>query len=573
MPAHRSGKDGVAHDRKIRRVIRKTGNHVGHAIFRMPRRISIRHGQAPHLNDFLRVHPLPGRSAGNVGMQSNVGKPGPHIADRRDVIAMRMRDEQVFQIESMLVRQSKDRPRLPPRIEQGCLLRILIPDEEAVHRHALLGRDHRQLPPAGHIDRFRLPAARHGLKLDRIQTKQSGDPIQIQPLRSIPILFKIRQLRDADPPRLGNSFLRSIRSKPRLEYDIPDVIFQAHAFRLTRAKGKANAKPHPALSEEAFRIIVSSVTRLFIAGFSLCLSLSQSPAAEKKAPAAPAKDKTEAEYQSILEADDKARGDIDKWILEEGELRKKGAGVEISTLDLRIEQRRRKVEESYRDFILRNPKHARVRLAFGSFLNEMGRQPEAAEQWEKAREIAPENPAVWNNLANFYGHKGPVTKAFDYYYKAIELAPFESVYHHNLAVTVYLFRKDAKEYFKTDEDGVFDRALDHYHKAMKLDPNNFELATDYAQSYYGIRPPRIDAGLKAWHDARKLARDDFEREGIDIHLARFEIHAGRFEAARKRLASIKDERYGQLVERVLKSLESKQHAARGISEENGAGGN
>ncbi len=311
-----------------------------------------------------------------------------------------------------------------------------------------------------------------------------------------------------------------------------------------------------------------AVNRFLFGLLTTLLSAFPSFSASPEAPAkSAAEDPVEKAYREILEDDDKAQAEIDKWILDESRLRAKDAGIPISTLEQRIEQRRKKVDEAYRSFILKNPKHARARLAYGSFLGDQGFEAEAAKQWEKARELEPDNPAAWNNLANYHGHKGPQTKAFQYYEKAIELAPFESVYHHNFAVTVYLYRKDAREYFKTDEDGVFDKALELYRKAMDLDPNNFELATDYAQSYYGIRPPRLAAGLKAWQAASKLARDDFEREGVEIHIARFELNSGRFDAARKRLQAIKDERYKGLVDTVLKSLERKQAAARGISED------
>ena len=46
--------------------------------------------------------------------------------------------------------------------------------------------------------------------------------------------------------------------------------------------------------------------------------------------------------------------------------------------------------------------------------------------------LDPKNPAAWNNLASVYGHHGPMAKAFEYYTKAIELNPGESVYYHNL---------------------------------------------------------------------------------------------------------------------------------------------
>ena len=108
------------------------------------------------------------------------------------------------------------------------------------------------------------------------------------------------------------------------------------------------------------------------------------------------------------------------------------------------------------------------------------------------------NPAVWNQLANYYGHNGDVTNAFAHYAEAIRLDPTEPVYYQNFATTVYLFRKDAQEFYRITEPQVFDKALDLYRKAMKLNPDSFVLATDYAESYYGIKP---------WRTMRPLPTD------------------------------------------------------------------
>jgi len=84
----------------------------------------------------------------------------------------------------------------------------------------------------------------------------------------------------------------------------------------------------------------------------------------------------------------------------------------------------------------------------------------------------------------------PLTNAFVDYAKAIELNPTESFNYQNLATTVYLYRKDAIVVYHLNEQQVFDKSLTLYRKAIQLDPDNFPLATDYAQSYYGTRPFR-----------------------------------------------------------------------------------
>src|ERR1019366_3170863 len=99
---------------------------------------------------------------------------------------------------------------------------------------------------------------------------------------------------------------------------------------------------------------------------------------------------------------------------------------------------------------------------------------------------------------------GGLTNAFADYTEAIRLDPTEPIYYQNLATTVYLYRKDAREFYGINEQQVFDKSLALYRKAMQLDPRNFPLATDYAQSYYGIRPMRTNDTLMAWTNTLQI---------------------------------------------------------------------
>lgn len=272
-------------------------------------------------------------------------------------------------------------------------------------------------------------------------------------------------------------------------------------------------------------------------------------------------DAVEREYRDLLEKDDAAQEEADRWIKDNQAFRAKGAGVENALLTLKIEQRLEPVKQAYENFLQRHPGHVRGRLAYGSFLNDTGRESEAAAQWDKAREMDPGNPAAWNNLANYYGHRGPVTNAFAYYEKAIELNPNEPVYYQNFATTVFLYRKDAMDFYKIDEQKVFDKALELYRKALKLDPQNFVLANDLAQTYYGIRPPRTLEAIEAWRQALKLAKDDLQREGVYIHLARNEITLNQFSQARQHIDTVTNENYAEIKQRLLRNLAAREAKA------------
>jgi tetratricopeptide (TPR) repeat protein len=287
-------------------------------------------------------------------------------------------------------------------------------------------------------------------------------------------------------------------------------------------------------------------------------------------------DPVEKDFQRLLAEDDAAQAEVDQWIKDNNSFGEKGAGIPAATLNARIDQRFEPVVRGYEDFLLRHPEHARARLAYGSFLNDISRETEAMVQWERARELEPNNPAAWNNLAIYFSHRGPVKKAFAYYAKAIELNPIEPLYYQNLATCVFSYRKDAKEFYQLDDDQkVFRRALALYRQARKLDPQNFALATDLAQTYYYLEPPQLadkqaadlaekqllEEAFCAWQDAQKIALDDGQREGVFIHLARLCITHRRFEEARRHLAAVTRPEYGVLKQRLTRNLEQKQKEA------------
>ncbi len=265
-------------------------------------------------------------------------------------------------------------------------------------------------------------------------------------------------------------------------------------------------------------------------------------------------DPAEQELQQLMIADDAAQDEVDKWIQENNAFAANGAGETKAELNKRILARFDSVRKSYKDFLKRYPNNAHGHLAYGSFLNDIGDEDASMEQNETARQLDPKNPAAWNNLANYFGEHGPITNAFIYYAKAIELNPNEPVYHQNFATTVYLFRKDAREFYGINEQEVFDKALELYRQAMKLAPDDFVLVTDYAESYYGIKPLRTNDALAAWTNALQVAHTDAEREGVYIHLARFKLAAGRFAEAQAHLDAVTNSMYADLKARIGREL-------------------
>jgi tetratricopeptide (TPR) repeat protein len=272
-------------------------------------------------------------------------------------------------------------------------------------------------------------------------------------------------------------------------------------------------------------------------------------------------DPAEKELTQLMAGDEAALVEVDKWIRDNNAFAAQGAGESREALNRRILARFESVRKDYEDFLRRYPDFARGHLAYGSFLNDIGEEEAAGAQYGKAAQLDPKNPAAWNQLANYCGEHGPLTNAFVDYAKAIELNPAEPVYYQNLATTVYLFRKDARAFYGISEEQVFDKALALYRKAMQLNPQNFLLAADYAESYYGIRPLRTNDALGAWTNALQIAHDDNEREGVYIHLARIKMVVGRFAEARAHLNDVTNAAFADTRHRLERSLAERENTA------------
>ena len=274
-----------------------------------------------------------------------------------------------------------------------------------------------------------------------------------------------------------------------------------------------------------------------------------------------ASDPAERELREVMLTDDNAQDEVNAWLHDFDSQSNTNKTVSATALNLRIKARFDRVRSAYENFIRNHPDNAHACLAYGSFLNDIGDEEGAHLQYENSKQLDPKNPAVWNNLANYYGEFGSPTKAFEYYAQAIKLKPDEPVYYQNFGTTVYLFRKDAKEFYHLDEQGVFDKALGLYRQAMQLAPDNFVLATDYANSYYGIRPLRTNDALVAWTNAMNVAHTDAERQGVEIHLARVKIAAGFFEQASNHLAVVTNTGFLDLKNQLYRSLAYHEHPA------------
>lgn len=268
-----------------------------------------------------------------------------------------------------------------------------------------------------------------------------------------------------------------------------------------------------------------------------------------------------------MDLDDAAREEIDKWIDEDAKA-DAATRAQQPPLSTRIRQRMEMVRRLYDSFLREHPRHVRALTAYASFLMDLGEEDAAAKQLEKALKVDPKDAAIWNNLGNYHSHNGQPRKAFECYDKAISLKGTESLYYHNLATALYVHRQEAASYYELTDIQLRNRTLATYRKALALDPQNFLLAADVAQTYYGLKPPKVknqEGGLdssdayyteaiEAWNTALRLAPTDEERQGVQVHLARVHIMAGRMEQARKHLDNITNSAFATVKARLEGNL-------------------
>ena len=278
-------------------------------------------------------------------------------------------------------------------------------------------------------------------------------------------------------------------------------------------------------------------------------------------------DPAEQDLRKLMEDDDAALAEVDVWIRTNNTLMATGAGESKEALNLRIHARLDTVRTNYAAFLRRHPDSSRGYLAYGSFLDDIGDEDAGKVQFGNAAQADPKNPAAWNNLANYYGENGGLTNAFTDYARAIELDPTEPVYYQNLATTVYLYRKDARAFTASTNSRSSTRRWRCIRRPSSSIRTFLTLATDYAETYYGIKPLRTNDALVAWTKALNVARTDVEREGVFIHLARLKFAAGFFNEARAQLAAVTNDFYADLKKQSERNLVERENPPTNVVQE------
>ncbi len=195
----------------------------------------------------------------------------------------------------------------------------------------------------------------------------------------------------------------------------------------------------------------------------------------------------------------------------------------------------------------------------------IGRVARGKAQIAEARDLrsiqARGNGIYWNEQADLFCHQGFITKAFECYEKAVAAEPNDPIIWQNQAICIFLYRKDSTAYYQLDEQALYDKVFALYDRALRLDPENFALATDMAMTYYSIKPQRPEDALKAWHKVLALADNEAERGSVYLHLARTLLNAGRPNDARWMLAQVNSPENFTMKATLMRRLETPKRAS------------
>ena len=114
-------------------------------------------------------------------MEPRLGEAVAHRLEGGDVILMRVRDENVAELELVLGNQAEDGLSLPTGVEQGRLARNLIPYQVAVDGHAAVGgADAAQFAPPAQVLGRRGPALGDRCQLGGLQVQQFPQALEIR---------------------------------------------------------------------------------------------------------------------------------------------------------------------------------------------------------------------------------------------------------------------------------------------------------------------------------------------------------------------------------------------------------
>ncbi len=171
------------------------------------------------------------------------------------------------------------------------------------------------------------------------------------------------------------------------------------------------------------------------------------------------------------------------------------SALESLALTLHADNRDEQAEASLREAIQAQPKNWHSYLTMGNFLFDTGRFDEAIPYYRRISELIPDHAGALNNLGAAHFMLNQFDEAAAVWTRSLEIEPTAAAYS-NAASSLFF-------------SGRYKEAVDMYHKAVELAPENFEFWGNLGDAY------RFTDGLQElaepmYRNAIKLASEHLE---------------------------------------------------------------
>jgi tetratricopeptide (TPR) repeat protein len=148
-------------------------------------------------------------------------------------------------------------------------------------------------------------------------------------------------------------------------------------------------------------------------------------------------------------------------------------------------------ERAYQEAIRLRSRYWRVYDAYGGFLYELGRWPEAVAHYRRGVELAPQNAQLLSNLGGVLFLSGDFDAAADAFRRSVEIAPTSEGYS-NTGTNYYYA-------------GRYGDAVAMFEQATRLAPEDHQLWGNLGDAYRRT-PGQEELALGAYANAAELAR-------------------------------------------------------------------
>lgn len=201
--------------------------------------------------------------------------------------------------------------------------------------------------------------------------------------------------------------------------------------------------------------------------------------------------------------------------------------------DVDLERRINELVQSYRAYLIDNPKDVNALILYGKLLRRVGERDQAFTAFLKADELDPEIAVVKQQIGTHLAEEGRGKAALPFYLQATDFEPDVAIYHFGLGQLLYRYRDEFISERLFTRDALDREMMKAFRKAASLEPDNFDFQMRLGEAYYDQNSPDWKSALLHWKKMRDNLDEGIDFEIINLHYARVLGKLGRAQEARE----------------------------------------